>query len=96
MINLCQRTRRSEAPTEALHLLFEACRERGGFEMLVLFDELGEFVSGSATTETLSSGAMERFALSVVGVPFELAVQGRGAERELTQALEGAHRILAA
>ncbi len=96
MILLSQRTRRSESPTEALHLLFEACRERGGFEVLALADERGDFISGSATTEELSPGAMRRIAVRVLGVLFELCVHGAGNEQEVEHALEGTQRILAA
>jgi hypothetical protein len=96
MIQMSQRTRRSDSPTEALLFFFEACRERGGFEMIVLSDERGDFISGAATADTLSPGAMRRIPLDVLGVPFELAVHGPGLEQELVRVLEGTQRILAA
>ena len=91
-----QRNRRSEEPTEALHFLYEACRERGGFELLALADERGDFISGSSTTQDLSPGAMRRILMKVLDVPFELCVHGAGDEREVEHALAGTHRILAA
>jgi hypothetical protein len=96
MVELSQRNRRSDSPTEALHYLFEAVRERAGYEMIVLSDQRGDFISGSATTEPLSPGPMRRIPLKVMGVLFELAVHGRGAEHELDHVLAGAQRILAA
>ncbi len=96
MILLSQRTRRSESPTEALHLLLEACRERGGFEVLALADERGDFISASATSEALSPGAMRRIAVRVLGVLFELCAHGAGNEQELEHAIAGTQRILAA
>lgn len=105
-----KRVRRSEFRSEALELLLESCRSRGGFDAMVIADERGLLVASS------TAGAPDAVALASV-IPSEehrrsvprLAAQSFGAHGQklylagiggrssdaLADAVRGAVRILA-
>lgn len=90
-----RRKQREESPTQALHLLLEHCRERGGFELLAVADERGDWVSASATPADLSPGKLHRIPVRVMDVLFEVCSLGLGDPAELVNAVFGTRRILA-
>lgn len=90
-----RRSQRAESPSQALHLLLEACRTRGGFELLAVADERGDWVAASATPEELSPGTLARIPVTVMDVLFEVCSLGKGNAAELVEAVFGTRRILA-
>lgn len=94
-MNPDRRSQREESPSQALHLFLEACRRRGGYELLAVADERGDWISASAEAGELSPGKLTRIPLTVMGVCFELCALGMGSASELVEAVFGTRRILA-
>jgi hypothetical protein len=90
-----RRSQREESPSQALHLFLEACRQRGGFELLAVADERGDWISAAAEGGELSPGKLTRIPLTVMGVCFEVCALGLGSAAQLAEAVFGTRRILA-
>jgi len=106
-----RRTNRSDAPAEALTLLLDACRERGGYIAMIVADELG-FLVGASSNDDVDARALAEDLLmprrreahgKVTRVPFRfedktlyVGAVGEGSAAPLVDAVYGARRILAA
>ena len=89
-----RRSQRTDSPSQALHLFLEACRTRGGFDLLAVADERGDWVAASATSDELPPGKLARIPVVVMDVLFEVCSLGQGSAAELVQAVFGTRRIL--
>ncbi|MBS2027268.1 MAG: hypothetical protein JST54_05120 [Deltaproteobacteria bacterium] len=106
-----RRNRRSDAPVQALTLLLDACRARGGYAAMIVADELG-FLVGASSNDDVDARALAANLLharrhathgKVTHVPFRfmdrtlyVGALGEGSAAPLVDAVYGARRILAA
>jgi hypothetical protein len=104
-----RRSRRSSLPGQALQMLLDACRAKGGYEAVVVADDHGFLVassSGDASDRTIAEnlllpefgelkGHVKRIPFRVSDSQLFVGALGMGSAAALVDAVFGCRRILA-
>ena len=102
------RSRRSSLPGQALQMLLDACRSKGGYEAVVVADDTGSWwlVLGHASDRTIAEnlllpdfgelkGHVKRIPFRVSDSQLFVGALGMGSAAALVDAVFGCRRILA-